>query len=64
MKITKEQVFGVVRHGLTFLGAVLLLKGQVNESQWYELTGATISLISVVWSIFDKSPKKEIKIEE
>ena len=57
MKITKEQVFGVIRHGLTFVGALLLIKGQVDEGQWYELTGAAMTLVSIVWSIFEKKPK-------
>ncbi len=54
MKLTKEQVFGIVRHGLSFLGGILIIKGQVSESQWFELTGAAISLLSVVWSVLDK----------
>jgi hypothetical protein len=61
MKITKEQVFGVLRHGLTFAGAVLLIKGYVSEGQWYELSGAAMTLLSVIWSIFDKTPKVEVK---
>jgi len=56
MKITKEQFLGIVRHGLTFVGAILVVKGQVAESQWYEISGAAISLISVVWSVLDKNP--------
>jgi hypothetical protein len=63
MKITKEQVFGVIRHGLTFIGAVLLIKGHVNEGQWYELSGAAITLVSIVWSIFEKKPKVEVQEE-
>jgi len=54
MKITKEQFLGIVRHGLTFVGAILVMKGQVGESQWYEISGAAISFISVVWSVLDK----------
>ena len=56
MKITKEQFLGIVRHGLTFVGAILVVKGQVAESQWYEISGAAISFISVVWSVLDKKP--------
>jgi hypothetical protein len=52
--MNKEQVFGIIRHGLTFVGALLMISGKVDESQWYELTGAVISLASVVWSIWDK----------
>ena len=54
MKISKEQVLGIVRHSLTFVGAILLVKGQVSEGQWYEISGAAMSFLSVVWSIVDK----------
>jgi hypothetical protein len=54
MKLTKEQVMGIVRHGLTFVGAVLVVKGGVSEGQWYEISGAAVSFLSVVWSILDK----------
>jgi hypothetical protein len=54
MKLSKEQVLGIVRHGLTFLGGILLIKGQVSEGQWYEISGAAMSFLSVVWSVVDK----------
>jgi len=56
MKITKEQFLGIVRHGLTFVGAILIAKGLVDNVQWYEITGAAVSLVSVVWSVLDKKP--------
>jgi hypothetical protein len=52
--MNKEQVLGIVRHGLTFVGAILLLNGEVDQFQWSELTGAVLSLASVIWSIWDK----------
>jgi len=54
MKISKEQFLGIVRHGLTFVGAILVVKGQVSDSQWFEISGAAVSLVSVVWSVLDK----------
>ena len=54
MKLSKEQVLGIIRHGLTFFGAILLVRGQVSEGQWYEISGATMSFLSIVWSILDK----------
>jgi hypothetical protein len=54
MKLTKEQIMGIVRHGLTFVGAILVVKGGVTEGQWYEISGAAVSFLSVVWSILDK----------
>ena len=54
MKITKEQFLGIVRHGLTFVGAILVAKSQVDDGQWYEISGAAVSLLAVVWSVLDK----------
>ena len=55
MKISKEQVMGIIRHGLTFVGAILIVKGGVDEGQWYEISGAAVSFVSVVWSVLDKN---------
>jgi hypothetical protein len=54
LSLSKDQVMGIVRHGLTFVGAILVVKGGVSEGQWYEISGAAVSFISVVWSILDK----------
>jgi hypothetical protein len=54
MKLTKEQIMGVVRHGLTFLGGLLVVKGQVSDAQWYEISGAAMSFLAVIWSVMDK----------
>ena len=54
MKLTKEQIMGVVRHGLTFLGGLLVVKGQVSDAQLYEISGAAMSFLAVVWSVMDK----------
>ncbi len=54
MKLSKEQIMGIVRHGLTFVGAIFIVKGQVSEGQWYEISGAAVSFLSVIWSVLDK----------
>lgn len=59
MKLSKEQVFGIIRHGLTFVGAILVAKGQFSEGQWYEISGAAVSLAATIWSIVDK-----VKVDE
>jgi len=58
--MNKEQVLGIVRHGLTFFGGVLLTKGLVDEQMWSELSGSLITLIGGVWSIIIKSKGQEI----
>ena len=58
--MNKEQVLGIVRHGLTFFGGVLLTKGLVDEQMWSEISGSLIALIGGIWSIVIKSRDIEI----
>jgi hypothetical protein len=55
LSLSKEQVMGVVRHTLTFVGGILLMKGLVDEATWTELSGGLATLVGAVWSIVDKS---------
>lgn len=52
--MTKEQIFGVVRHFITGIGAILVAKGLVEEGVWSELTGTAISFAGLVWSVISK----------
>lgn len=52
--MNKEQVLGIVRHGLTFLGGLLVTKGLIEESMLQEVLGAVVTLIGGVWSIMVK----------
>jgi hypothetical protein len=55
--MTKDQIFGVARHVLTFLGGFLVVKGYLDESLLNELIGGAITLAGTVWSIIDKNKK-------
>lgn len=55
LKLTKEQWLGIARHGLTFLGGILVTNGLINEALWSEISGAALALISGVWSVLSKS---------
>jgi hypothetical protein len=50
----KEVILGIVRHALTFVGGVLVAKGLVDSAMAQELSGAVLTLIGGVWSIFAK----------
>jgi hypothetical protein len=54
--MTKEQIIGIVRHGLTFIGGILLTYGTINEMLLAELIGSGTALASVIWSIINKTP--------
>jgi hypothetical protein len=55
MKLTKEQVIGIIRHSMTFVGGLLLMKGIVDEALLSELTGGIITLVGTIWSIVEKN---------
>lgn len=58
MKI--EQVMGIIRHILTFVGGVVVAKGLVDEALITEIIGGTLTLIGGIWSIISKNKTKEI----
>jgi len=55
MKLTQQQVLGIVRHILTFGGGILVTKGVLDEGMVAEISGAVITLIGAVWSIIEKN---------
>jgi hypothetical protein len=50
----KEKVLGIIRHSLTFVGGLLVMKGLVDEALSTEIIGGIITLVGSIWSIFDK----------
>lgn len=52
--MTKEQVVGVIRHVLTFVGGILVIKGIVDDAMVQEVLGGVLGLVGTVWSIVDK----------
>lgn len=52
--MTKEQIQGIVRHSLTFVGGILIMKGLATDSTVQELIGAAVTLAGGVWSIVSK----------
>jgi|TARA_R110001592_G_scaffold274717_5_gene541717 flagellar motor component MotA len=54
-----EQILGIVRHSLTFIGGMLIMKGTVDATEWAEMSGLLITLIGGVWSVVDKNKAKK-----
>jgi hypothetical protein len=50
----KEIVLGIIRHTLTFVGGVLIMKGLIEEGLVQEITGAVLTLVGGIWSVLDK----------
>jgi hypothetical protein len=54
MKLTKEQILGIVRHALTFIGGIVVMKGLVDETLVTELIGGAMTLTGAIWSVINK----------
>ncbi len=54
MKLTKDQILGITRHALTFVGGILIMKGLIDETLLSEISGAIITLVGGIWSIVSK----------
>lgn len=55
MKLTKDQILGIIRHTLTFIGGILVMRGIVDETAVTEIIGAGVTLVGTIWSIIDKN---------
>jgi hypothetical protein len=55
MKLTKEQLLGIVRHAVTFIGGILVMKGLIDDSIVQEILGGVTTLAGAIWSIVDKN---------
>jgi hypothetical protein len=53
--MSKEQILGIARHILTFVGGFLVVRGYVDESLLNELIGGTLALAGTIWSIAAKN---------
>ena len=49
--MNKEQVLGMVRHALTFIGGVLVIKGMSSEAAVSETIGAVMTAVGFLWSV-------------
>ena len=54
MKLTKEQILGIVRHALTFVGGIVVMKGLVDETLVTEIIGGAMTLTGAIWSVINK----------
>ena len=55
MKLTKDQLMGIVRHVITFVGGILVTKGLIDDSILTEIVGGSVALSGAIWSIVSKN---------
>jgi hypothetical protein len=48
--MNKEQIMGIIRHALTFVGGILVIKGIASEAMTQEVIGAVMTAVGAVWS--------------
>jgi len=49
--MNKEQVLGIIRHALTFVGGIFIIKGLSSEAVINETIGVVITAIGAIWSL-------------
>jgi hypothetical protein len=49
--MNKEQILGIIRHTLTFVGGILVIKGITTDAITQEVIGAVMTAIGAVWSV-------------
>jgi hypothetical protein len=54
-KLTKDQLLGILRHTLTFVGGILIAKGLIDEATATEIIGGIITLTGTIWSVLAKA---------
>ena len=52
--INKEQFMGLIRHALTFVGGVLVMRGDIDAVGQEQLIGSVMTLAGLVWSYWVK----------
>jgi hypothetical protein len=52
--MNKEQIMGLIRHVLTFVGGIMVAKGLASDEMSTELIGGVMTVVGSVWSIITK----------
>lgn len=50
----KDVIFSIVRHTLTFVGGLLVLKGTIDENTLEQLVSGIMTLGGLIWGVVDK----------
>lgn len=54
--MNSEQIGGLVRHVLTFVGGIVVSKGYVDEQTMITVVGAVATVVGAIWSFMAKKP--------
>lgn len=51
----KTQILSILRHTLTFLGGIVVMKGVIDETTATEIIGGVVTLVGLIWGVVDKT---------
>lgn len=54
--MNSEQIGGIIRHVLTFVGGIVVSNGYVDEQTMLTVVGAVATIVGAVWSWVAKKP--------
>lgn len=57
-------IAGLIRHALTTLGGVLVTNGWLSDGELQASIGAVVTVVGVVWSIYEKRTTKVVVVPE
>jgi len=52
--MTKEKWYSVIRHTLTFVGGILVMKGTIDESVAEQIISGVMTLTGLIWGQVEK----------
>jgi len=50
----KDQISGLIRHGLTAIGGFIVAKGLIEDSLIQDAIGSIMTLVGIIWSVAAK----------
>lgn len=50
----KEQALSMIRHTLTFIGGILVMRGIIDEGTANEIAGSVVALVGLIWGQVEK----------
>jgi len=57
MKMSQDQLLGILRHVLTFAGGIAVAQGKIDNATVETIIGALVTLGGAVWSVRTKRAK-------
>ena len=52
--MSQNVIMAIIRHGLTFVGGMLIAKGIISEGMVAEISGLVMTAVATIWSIVEK----------